>query len=358
MIATSTMDADIALAEKAATKKSPLSGTIEFILEDGFEYGSDTAINDLVFETEALLKYTIADHLNITTAIVLEQIDSGENNKAYFFYKEGIALDYLLLNYTGDNFGFYGGRFQPNVYSFTYLPDLEATDLVEDEVEITDKLGFGGYVDIKSKEYGTHRIEASLFTADTTVLSETLITNSGGVSRSDGGVGNTEGLESFAVAIHGGNIPSLDGVVYHIGFFRQKADLIFDSDDVEVTDIADEYTVRIALQKEQKVSKDTKMTYLADYIHVWNSNGFDGATRDYLSGSLSVTKGKWTGAVAATYLWVDNEDTVAANNYQVETSVGYNFDSELTLTAGWTIDRFDGSTTREFFAELSKTLEF
>ena len=52
-----------------------------------------------------------------------------------------------------------------------------------------------------STSAGKIALTTSLYTVDTTVLSESAFTNRGRTSLDDGGAGNTESLDSFAIAL-------------------------------------------------------------------------------------------------------------------------------------------------------------
>jgi hypothetical protein len=178
----------------------------------------------LVLEIDAYLNVFVTDRLTLSTDIVLEQVEGADTDGFYFAYGEGIGFDTLLINYDTGFGSVFAGRFEPNVYddAFAFLPELWLTDLLEDDLEITGAVGIGTYVDFRTEALGVHRLEGSLFTADRSILGRTLFTDRGQISASDGGVGNTGSLESFAVAIHGGEITALDGVSYHLGLIGQK----------------------------------------------------------------------------------------------------------------------------------------
>ena len=267
--------------------KGRLSGSVELLLENTFEHEAGAQADNLVVESDADITLSITERINISTEVLVEQIEDGKNSGLNVLSGEGAYLESLLLNYDGGMFSVFAGRFSPNVFDdrFDYLPELWSSTDLQDDLEITGALGFGGHVDFRHESYGTHRLEASLYTADRTVLSDSLITSVGRRKLSDGGLANAEGLSSFVIALHGGSIRGLDGVSYHIGMTGQKADLIFDSNGVAVADSADEYRIRATVQKERMLKNGLNLTILADFVHYWNSAGFHGASRDYLTGA-------------------------------------------------------------------------
>ena len=124
-------------------------------------------------------------------------------------------------------------------------PGINATELVSD-FDADERWGAEAIVNFEALDL-KHSVAATLFTTDRTILSESLFTNRGRTSLSDGGAGNTNGISSVAIALNGCRGAETaecydDGDFgYRIGFRYQKAGRAT-TDDIEEAKPADELT--------------------------------------------------------------------------------------------------------------------
>lgn len=113
-------------------------------------------------------------------------------------------------------------------------------------------------------------LTGNAFALDTTKLSDSIFTSRGHTRRSDGGVSNTESLESFSVTLDGSEIPDLADVRYHFGYRFQKRGRGPD-------DVADEHGLVAGLHGARQMN-GAKLECVGEVVYLDNAEG----TRDEL----------------------------------------------------------------------------
>jgi hypothetical protein len=349
-----------ALAGGDAAGEKAISGSLTTELEYERFYGSGAAINDVTVDIAGAVAVRLGGGFSLTGSAEIEQNNYPTGNGWYFLYDTGVNLDYLRANYGGERFLVYGGFIEPNIFGTDYphIPALWGTYLVKD-AEIEHRAGGGGRVDLGDAATGTHRIEAALFTVNTSWFGGWAFDKrSGRTRRGDGGVGNTNGLKNAWAMLNGGGIPGLDGFTYYLSGTRQAADLIFDSAGSRATDTADEYRARAALQQKVALSNRSDLTLTGDYIRYWNANGFDGARRDYATLGGRLTYAAWYASAYGTRRWIDGENGTNSNDYDVVLTLGHVFESGFDVALEWALDRELGVHQRSVAATISKSFTF
>jgi hypothetical protein len=114
----------------------------------------------------------------------------------------------------------------------------------------------------------------------------------------------------------------------------------------------------MALQKEHELPGGLILTGAVDFAHFWNSAGFDGASRDYLSGLVILENGPWAFGIAATALWAHDEDGQNRDEYNVKVGYSHELPSDMSFDASISVFERQGIVETETVFSLTKTIGF
>jgi hypothetical protein len=345
-----------------------IEGEIVIELQNDWQYDSnDTAnqFNNLYTTTEGdfnLYPFRELEGLFLNLHLTLEQTNEFSGSGDKFFEQQGAFVENLSLNYEAEWWSVIGGKYGPN-FSIAYdaAPGIYGTDLAEEDIEIAEKWGFGGSVTYSNETYGAHSLSASLFTADKTFLSESIINNRGRLQTSDGGPTNTNSLSSAVVAVDGAGFAFAPGLSYQIGGAFLDTQRVVDEETEEILPSSEtdmEYRFVAAAQYEIGITDDIAVTPLVEYVHFWNGGGVKDEDRDYLTATTLITYQNWNLAFGTTQKWVEPPGGGSSNDNQWQVSAGYEFDFGLTLDVGWKYLTEEGIDSRTLGALATYTLEF
>lgn len=300
---------------------------------------SDAEINNLFTTTELDLDTYFAEPFFINTHLTLEQVEDPKPGNDCYFCELGLFVESLSANWEEDRWSLIGGKFGPNfALAWDNAPGIYGTDIGEDDIELAERIGFGGSVTvIEDETFGAHTLSGSVFFADTSVLSESYGTNRGRFRLSDGGPSNTESLESFVVALDGEIAEALPGFSYQVGGARQAVDRVNDEDGERLpsSEIDDEYRFVAAGLWALELNEDTTVTPLLEYVRFWNAEGIKDEDRDYLTASTLIEYQAWNVALSYTGRFIDNPDGGDQNDTLFQVSAGYLFDFGLEADIGY-----------------------
>jgi len=239
-------------------------------------------------------------------------------------------------------------------------------------------------------------LDVSTFFADTTALSDSLITRRGQTGKEHGGVANTEDFSSFSIALGGTDFYSLDnniveGLSYQIGYAEQGAG---------VNNDADETRASISLEYRHQFSQDVKGRLVTEHVDIQHFGGEAAHDRAYSMVAWALDYRRWNFSVS--YLHVDNrvgelsfvhhedehedhhdeeeddhgehdeeeghEDeehdhaheagAEGLDGHVFQVSVGYRFDSGFGIDGGYQYMDEEGETTERVGLMLSYEYEF
>ncbi|MCO6387238.1 hypothetical protein [Aliihoeflea sp. 40Bstr573] len=217
--------ADIADSQPAPIAYPYIEGSGELAIGSDFVVSSDDPageVNDLFFEGELGLKVFLTPLAAINAGITAESVLDPMPFDDRAFGDIGLYVDTLNLELSNGATTFLAGKFGPGFgRAWDITPGVYGTELVED-YELSEQVGFA-LSHAFATAYDTHTLGANIFTADTSVLSESAFTNRGRLSRFDGGAGNTGRLDNFSVTLDGAELPGLDGISYHLGYRHLSA---------------------------------------------------------------------------------------------------------------------------------------
>lgn len=333
----------VASGAVAAEQTYPfISGDIAFELQNDWTYDSDDTANernDLYTTVEPTLVMHFTKELTLTTHGVFEPVRDPEPGKDRTFGDQGFYIQDLFGQYETGAVTVLGGKFTPNFgRAWDIAPGIYGTDFAED-YELSERIGFGAAYTVSGNRIGTHRLSASAFFRDTSVLSDSIITSRGRTRLSDGGPSNTESPKSFAIALDSGELPltlfgdtppgesPVTGLTYQIAFVSQAAGTGSDSREKGVVaSVAHEFPVARAMALQP----------LVEYAHFFDADGVDGQDRFYITaGATAIWQKRWNVALSYT-----RRETMPASGSNVgdnlfQASAGYEFDIGLGANAGW-----------------------
>jgi hypothetical protein len=321
--------------------------TNDYIFDDDHKEDrndDDTDINELSSAIELDLDLYLADPFFINVNSTLfgyfdVEVGTDRNQRDIDFF-----VDDLTVNWMEENWSLIGGKFIPNFsLASDDAPGLYGSELAEDDIELSNRIGIGGDLSYFSRDFGWHRVSGSAFFIDTTFLSGSFVrsmpleSDPDGVQKSDGGAGNTKTLDSFAVAIDGSDISALPGLSYHVGGVRQGVDNVRDEDDRDLPndEIKPEYRLAVAGEWEVAVAEDTIVTSLVEYVRFWNADGVESEERDYFTTSAAVDYQNWTTAISSTVRLTEEPDNSRDTDFLFQVSAGYTFDSGFGTEIGY-----------------------
>jgi hypothetical protein len=307
-----------ALAQEKADEAKRWSH--EGALELGYDHSSDVDLAEAVFEYAAAFQLT--DRLIVQGALTAEPVEDPSDSESYF-ENEGAFIEELNVKYLGESVSFAAGKVTPVFGSAAVLaPGLRSMETGE-AYELAEQLGVTVDANIAHalpELPGDHVVSAAVFTADRTVLSESIFTNRGRLELDAGGPGNTEDLSSFALSLDGAN---LGGWGYTLGFRRLAAG---------ITEETDESAVVAGASYAFKPLPDYDVEIFGEAVSVTDADGVQGGKRTYHTLSATVMRGLWHSAAVVTGQ-NDNAVIGGADLSQVEVTAGRDLPHGLSLDA-------------------------
>ena len=280
-----------------------------------------------------------------TAGVDRSSVVAGENRT---FQDHGLVVEVLTLNYERDDLHLYAGKFGPHSsLAYDAAPGVFGTDMSEDTTEIAEMVGAGfayGFGD----EARRYTLTGSVFTADTSGLSDSVGKKRGRTREEDGGPGNTGSMESFALALD----IEQEGLLLHLGAVQMTTDYLLDEEGERDEAGADDETRAVAAA-EFAVTED--LTALLEYVHFSNFGGEkDIDAKVFTAGAMMEFEGGWY--AAASYTSRDPER--APTDAQFQVSGGYVFDHGLELSAGWKWVKEENVQSRILGLFATRTWEF
>jgi hypothetical protein len=270
---------------------------------------------------------------------VIEPVRDPEPGKDRYFGDEGLYVEDLFGQYETGGFSVKGGKFTADFgRAWDIAPGIYGTDFAEN-YELSERIGIGAAYTFETANFGKHTLSASTFFRDTSVLSESAFTNRGRTRLEDGGPSNTEALESFAIALNGGDFPKtlfgdtfpgkspVDGLTYQLAMVSQAAG---DGSDSRETGVV------ASLAHKIPITGAVVLEPLVEYAYFFDADGTDGQDRYYVTaGATAVWQENWNLALSYT-----RRETMPASGSNIgdnlfQVSAGYEFGFGLGANVGW-----------------------
>ncbi len=324
-----------------------VAGVVEFQYDA--QTGTD-AIDTLSNTSELALGLRLGNGFSLESTLVYEPVRGPSDSQ--YLSAQGLYAETLMVQYTRDHFTLFAGKIDP-VFGLAWdmAPGLYGTEFAE-EYQLTERVGFGADVNLGgvlgAGHYGEHILSASLYRSDTSFLSDSLFTRRGHVHHDDGGVANTQGLSSFAIALDGMDMPGLSGFAYHFALRSQGAD---------VGNARREKGMVGGITYDRELGDGYEMALIAEASHIWHADGqlHHEVTISTLGASLS--RNDWSVSADYSSRTVNNKTALPSSPdiHQVQFSIGHNLPHNLAFEAGWKRTSQSGINTNMFGLLVSFT---
>ena len=286
------------------------------------------------------LAVRFAEGWTVQMDAVLEPVVDPVGDEA--FEGEDAFIETLSLQYAGDAFTVYGGKINPVFGSAADVaPGLYGVDTGK-AYQITGALGVGGDISLTSllNLDGEHVLSAALFAADRSPLSGSLGGLREELELADGGLANTEGLQSVAVSLDG---VLANGIGYSFGHRRLATDTPGETDETATV-----FGVNYVWPEDSGLD----LSLMAEVAASRNADGVDGANRDFYTVGGTLGLGDWfVNAIASG--WNENATAGDLDVRKLEVSVGRALAEALMLEVGVQDIRESGASATVIGARLA-----
>jgi hypothetical protein len=296
-------------------------------------------IFNLKTHTHINLEFSPVENWFVRSKLKLEQKHShdhggggpGPDGKGTYFENHLLMIEELKLVYAPGPWEVFAGKFNP-------VAGLDQHDIpgwygyeIEEEYSILGRLGAGAAYTFQTETFGSHRLEASGFFRDTTVLNQTLLNSAGEPdSKEEGGIANTHDFSSWAVSLSGDPLYTLVGDTVHqfryvLAFARQDAGYgaEADHDDEERVVAGGVYTLTL--------SEDLQLKEVGEYKNIRNNHTHgDEDLRISTAGAELAWRG-WE--LGGSYSLLDS--TEEPDGEHIQASLGYVWPNGLGVHGGW-----------------------
>lgn len=326
-----------AFAAAMACASAPAQADVRLLVDGVVEIQHDAVVAASTADAETSISsatveivpsVVVDDRWVFGAALVLEPVAAPVGDSA--FEGQGLFAQALHVQYTASAFALTLGKFGPQFgTAWDLTPGLYGTELAED-YELAEAVGVGIDVDLGrglGLEPGAAMAAASVFTADRSPLSRSILSDRGRTQLSDGGVGNTRDLESFALTISGESATLAPGLVYHLGVRRLSSD---------EPGVAAETGWVAGLAQGFDVGA-VRLELNAEAARFEHAQGGPDAHRYGTVGGVALF-GRWNLAAAVAH----RDGAGWESDQSAQLSIGRTFADRFSLDAGYKTERLDG----------------
>lgn len=340
--------ADVNQEDECGSPCVEYSGYAE--LNSDWYFPSDASTDnsiDVHPKSEVEVKVTPFDNFSVLTNIVTEPVFDPVAGEDRYFEDTGTYVEVLQGQAEIGALTVFGGKIHPAFgRAWDVTPGLHGTDLAED-YELSERIGGGASIAFDALG-AKNALSFSAFTADRTILSESLFTNRGRLHLSDGGAGNADGIASVAVSLDGCLGAEIDACYsegnfgYQIAGRYQKGGEDSDGDEVGVVG---------SLNKSFAIGEGSSVILFGELA--WFQH-FDGGSDDALAltGSGALRNGPFTYSLAYTQFRALVTGEADETEHQFDATAIYSFGDVVSVAgevwsvgAGYTFDRGDDEDT-------------
>lgn len=314
---------------------------------------------DIHPKSETEIRLTPFEGLSVFTNITTEPVIDAEPGQDSIFSDIGTYAEILQIEADLGDLLLYGGKIHP-VFgrAWDLTPGLHGTDVAEN-YEVSERIGGGAGFGFEAAQM-LNVLSVSAFTADRTILSESLFTNRGRTTLDDGGAGNAEGLASVAVALDGCLGAEIEKC-YEDGSFGYQIAALYqkgghDSDGNELGFVA-------SLNKAFALGEDTTLRLFGE--SAWFRN-YDGGPDNALAltGSGALQMGALTYSLAYSQIKPLASNGEGIDEYEFDATVLCELGESISVAgeswaigAGYAFDHADGEGSNIFGLRLLTEFE-
>ncbi len=343
--------APVLAQETPAAPEKAISGEARFELHNNWAHRSDSTNNernDTWLKIEVVTEAKLAPHLALKTQVTVEPVSDPEPGKDRFFGDQGAYLQNVYLEYEAGDFTLRGGKFgQKFGTAWEAAPGIWGKDFAKG-YELAEQTGFAADYNFAAGTAGKHVLTAGAFFADTSVLSESVVTNRHRRREADGGAGNTNDFSSFSLALAGGEIALLPGLRYHLAHTSRASDA-----PGEATELG--YVGALQFTAKAGVMDVTPLIEYADFANRGATRGKDAS---FLTTAIRFDYGKWNLALARTGRSTQESGSAAVDDHSSQASLGYAFENGIILSGGYRKTQESGVDTDTLGLLVEYTLKY
>jgi hypothetical protein len=337
-ILTAAVAAACLIAPAAHAQDAPASyahaGKIE-LTWDHFDSDADD-LDTVAAKIEYEPSFRIADRLTVQGQITVEGVEDADGDSA--FEGMGAYVEKLSIQYAGDAFTLYAGKFNPAFgLAADVAPGLYGDDMPK-SYETTERVGVGGDVNLAALMggEGEHVLTVAAFTTDRSLFSRSIIVERERAQLADGGAGNTEDLESHLVSLDG---QFENGFGYSLGYRTLATDMPGEADERGLV-AGISYAAPLA---------GFESEWAAEVASFDNDAAVPDAERNAFTLTGALRKGDWFGG-----LILSGSDTNGPGDVNLaEVSIGRDFEGGFTLDSAVQSIREDGENSLLFGLRLT-----
>lgn len=313
--------------------------TAELQYENAVGPSSAAPQSDYLFTTiEAGLSLGLGERFAVESVLLVEIADDPPAGEHSVFEDHALFAEELMLAYHGDNWSLHAGKFNAAFGTAWDLgPGIWGVDFAED-YEVAEKIGFAGTKTFGNDDAGFHTLYGSLYRADRSFLSESLLLNRGRVSLADGGATNTKDFDSYTISLTGEDAFGREGFGYHLAY-RSHA-----HGDVDLNAVREDGLVASVFGLFPVGSVEIEP--LVEAVYISNAEGSLDDLSYVTLGGTAYYGDHWNTALNVTFRTtrVSGQGPGAnnVNDHRFQATTGYAWDSGASLDFGYRFSREDG----------------
>ncbi len=309
----------------------------EIQYENGVGPDSAKPQSDFLFTTwEAGISLGLSERLSVESVVLVEIFDDPAPGTDSIFEDHGLFAEELILAYHGDSWSLMGGKFNAAFgVGWDLAPGIWGIDFPE-EYEAAEKIGIAGSKTFATRSGGQHTLYGSLYRADRSILSESLLDNRGRVRLADGGATNTKDFDSFTLSLTGEDVISETGLGYHLAY---RSHAHGDADLGAVREDAFAAAVFSALPFD---TLDAEV--MAEAVYIDNAEGTQDDLTYVTLGGTAYFAESWNAALSVTFRTTDVDGVGKVKDHRFQASTGFEFQPGATFDFGYRYSREDGQT--------------
>jgi hypothetical protein len=349
----SSQAADAVAVDEAATAEDPAPEVLPLIeiegsaeLQADFGVGKKPRTSAIYATVEPEITVNLSEYLNVHGHFIFEPVKDPIEGRMNTFHAQGLYAEEL---YAGVNVGeatFQIGKINPNfgvagdeapgLYGFTFAEGYEVKGAlgVQAKYSLSELTQGSGEDAITTKQV----LFGSVFTADPSLLSRSLLTDRGLYHWQDHRVGNTDLPESFTLGYSYSTLNADDEVV------GPTARVVLRRLAAKQAGVPDEWDAVASFQTSVDLGEDLALRPIAEVAYLGNEGGHKADALGATVGA-EVQKGQWFASlVAATH---DQFGSSSPSDYMLTASIGREFETDTTgvfrVNAGYSYGRVDGT---------------
>jgi len=232
-----------------------------------------------------------------------------------------LIVEELKAHYENDDMRFFAGKFNPSfatMYRKTKRVGVFVTDFTED-YELREKVGGGISALLEDSE-----ITFNTFFNDPTGLSGSYPNNRGRERSNNGLAGNTSTLSSYTATIEGQKIFGVENLFYNVGY--RSLGVANDGSNARETG----YTINLEYLK--KITHNTSLIPLIEFVKINNFTGHTGRNAQYVTMALIGKYSSWSASIASVKRNVENNyQGRNSNDSQFQFTASYKFTNNFAI---------------------------